>query len=145
MEKRAQIAPYEIFDQALRFRNAAHRCRKTEKDYDESIGVLEAPAIVCCAMSIELYLKYIIFYLEKRLANGHNINTLFYHIPQKQQEDIIRIMGTNEGFNDRLIMLSSALTKWRYAYEYRELSSSFGFYFELMETFHTLCTKAPTE
>jgi len=120
------IEPYEILEQANHFRIASQRLQGSNQNGESSLGM---PSSICAVLSIELYLKYIIFNQTKDLSKlkCHNLKALFDKIILEIQMQILNNVSCSISKDDFLKTLEEfqdAFEIWRYVYEYNKTTVS---------------------
>lgn len=123
---------HSIIDIAKDFYEAYCRCTRGETQTHEnnscSTSVVNIPAIVNGAFSIELYLKYIISISTKKYTSEeHNLKRLFKMLARHDQDYMKNRIEGNllhcGSFNKCLHGISNSFVYWRYIHEKRD----FGF------------------
>ena len=124
-----------ILQQADDFYEAYRRCSKGENPRKDEFGrlcfsVVNIPAIVNAAFSIELYLKSIL----RTKKREHRLEILFNELDIKIREQIKKTINTELSknnifnFDDCLSHISNVFVEWRYIYEEYHTEGFYGCY-----------------
>ena len=121
--------PYEILDQAEKFRKAAQRLR--EGVPEQGKGPIVMPSCICAALSIELYFKFMIYAenenLDELKEGGHKLDDLFCKVPSDLSRRVLDNIAPTipeVAFIKILSDYREAFEIWRYAYEYNKITIS---------------------
>ena len=109
--------PQQIKNTASSFLLAADRCFEMRPLPNGQFQMPLAPAIVCAAFGIELYLKAIIT-VEKGKATGHELLKLFVRLsPQSKAALATELSLPEKELLQKLSYISGTFVEWRYIYE----------------------------
>jgi len=124
---------YRIID-ANYFMRAAERCFEPIMIEEIILQWLPIPGTVLLALSIELYIKSLLFAENKRLLKTHNLKKLFEMLDPATQGSLIR--GTTymkNDFNTQLELHANVFADWRYLYESSTFDGDIEFIMQLAE------------
>lgn len=110
-----------LLNQAVAFFNAGSRCAADISITPTVSNMPMAPAVVCFAFSLELYLKLLHVISSGAQVRGHKVDALFDSLPADLRERIARAYGT-ASLSDHLRAASGAFVDWRYQHEHETLT-----------------------
>jgi capsule polysaccharide modification protein KpsS len=108
----------EMLYQAIAFFQAGSRCEADFKLTPNVTNSLSAPAIVCYAFAIEIYLKLLSQMAQVEIKRKHTLSILFNTLPRNYIEIIVKHYNLSEAELRKAISdVSNAFVEWRYLYE----------------------------
>jgi len=103
---------------ARSFRAAGDRCFQTLSGGHYDARMLCAPAIVCYAFSLEIYLKFLLKNEGKEIKKTHDLANLYNRLSESLRREIEGKVGDdNQVFQNNLKSFGKAFEEWRYQYE----------------------------
>lgn len=120
-----------LLDSARQFRGVVSRCIEIrQKTHEKEYPSFPIPANVNYGLSVELYLKYLLF-KQGVTKKEHNIKTLFYLLKKETQQEIINSITPIPLLNfDYLINTHAKIfEQWRYLFEIKKSTGTVYFSF----------------
>ena len=115
----------DMIDQANAFFQAGSRC---EADFRLSPNVrntLIAPAVVCYAFALEIYMKLLCHITQISVKKNHNLIEQFDALPESAIKIMAKHYRTSEPeLRKDIEAISNAFVEWRYLYEKNEAQIS---------------------
>jgi HEPN domain-containing protein len=103
---------------ARSFRAAGDRCFQTLSGGHYDARMLCAPAIVCYAFSLEIYLKFLLKNEGKEIKKTHDLANLYNRLSESLRREIEGKVGDdNQVFQNNLKSFGKAFEEWRCQYE----------------------------
>lgn len=136
----------EKIEERPKISNDIEQNRKEIDEYiqkRENIPFLTPPLVTNGALALELAMKFLIFYENKKFECGHNLAVLFSQIPEVHRKVLMRKiyqeMFQNEiTFNDNIRNIANIFTDYRYFFEHESIGYS-SFFTDLV---HLVCDYA---
>lgn len=135
----------QMFRHACSFADCADFCRQAPQSIVDRTKWYTAPKIANMAFACEIYMKTLLFYNHIPYKREHNLEKLYFLLPEKYRETIqqesIRLYGKMENaFRiTYLNNVSEAFNEWRYSFEHDRLSIETGYLFLLGELLREMC------
>ena len=126
-----------LLNQAIGFFNGGSRCIADLKLTPTITISPMAPAIVCFAFSVEMYLKLLCVLSTGSYTKGHKLDDIFRSLPEEFQKNLIaKYVNTN--FETDISNVSNAFIEWRYEHEYEALTINPQLLINIASACHTL-------
>ncbi|MDR6632615.1 hypothetical protein J2X72_001399 [Phyllobacterium sp. 1468] len=127
-----------LFDQGVSFHKAALKCLPFN---GMPADLLVEPGVVNLAFAIECYLKGFSFHENDEPAIGHELDSLYFALSDALRGKILKCYLTVPFLNstelDKCVKaMATAFVDWRYVFEKKELSVSFGEMFDFARALH---------
>ena len=126
-----------LLNQAIGFFNGGSRCIADIKITPLITNSPMAPAIVCFAFSVEMYLKLLSVIATGKYPKDHKLQELFSSLPEEFQKTLIT-KYVNTSFEADMANVSNAFIEWRYEHEYAALTINPDVLINIASACHTL-------
>jgi HEPN domain-containing protein len=133
-----------LLNQALAFFNAASRCEADIMITPSVTNSPLAPAIVCYAFSLELYLKLLHVLATGAATKGHKLDELFLSLPPNLQTELAALYPHGE-LVPQLSAVTNAFIEWRYGHEHGALAIDPRVLTEMARSCHKLVRRIRPE